>query len=153
MENILVALSNFPAVCPILLSYYKKDYTTCTLIIFVTLASFFSHLTENHKHGMSGIGFSEKQSYFMNRLDVTACALVSIRFLYLYYKKYGHDINILLKNKKIIFLYLVPLLFLIISEFDKYNVTLKNRYIITHIIWHLSVFMVLDDFLSRFVYS
>jgi hypothetical protein len=152
-ENLLVAFSNFPCVYPISQSYDKGDYLTTSVIAFVSIASFVSHLIENHKHGMPGIGFSKKVSYYSNRLDVLGCVLAGSRFAYLYYAKYGLPIDIILANKLTFLLLTGPVILLKISEYDKYNPKLKYRYIITHSIWHMSIFMAMNYFLSTFIYS
>ena len=84
MENIIVALSNFTVYYPIIKSYLNKDYITCVCLLYVTLGSFFSHLFECHKHGMSGLGLNKEISYLLNRIDVSGAIILSIRLLYLY---------------------------------------------------------------------
>ncbi len=98
-------------------------------------------------------GFSPNVSYFLNRLDVLGCVFVGIRFGYIYYKKYGLIINILIKNKYLILVYCLPFILLRISEHDKYNKNLKNLYIITHSLWHISIFLVIHNFLLNFIYN
>jgi len=73
--------------------------------------------------------------------------LVSIRFLQLYYFKYGWSMKIIYMNKLIFLLMGLP-----ISEYDKYNPKLKNRYIIFHSIWHMTIFVSMNTFLSKFIY-
>ena len=151
-ENLLVAFSNFPSIFPIYRSLTKGDYLTTAAITFVASASFLSHLVENHKHGMPGIGFSTTVSYFLNRLDVLGCLLAGSRFAYVYYRRYGLSANIISANKLTFFAFCIPFALLRISEFDKYNAGLKNTYIITHSIWHMMIFMAMDKFLSMFIY-
>ena len=152
LQNLIVALSNIPAIYPIYLASRQKDYLTVAALGFVGLASFTSHLVENHKHGMSGIGFSPKVSYILNRFDVLGCALVAMRFSYLYYNKYGLSLNIVLQNKVLFFSFLIPFIFLRISEHDKYNPKLKNIYIITHCLWHITIFDSMASFMSFLLY-
>lgn len=151
-ENIFVALSNFPCIFPICLTFINKDYLTCGLISFVVSASFSSHLVENHKHGMPGIGFSKQVSYVLNRVDVFGCLLIGSRFAQLYYLKYGLSIDIIMKNKYVFLTYCLPFILGRISEFDKYNSKLKNIYIMTHSLWHISIFMTMNAFLLNFIY-
>ncbi len=113
--NLLVAVTNFPAIYAINLAIDKRDILTASVITYVASASFLSHLVENHKHGMYGIGFSPRISYFLNRLDVLGCVFVGLRFSYLYYIKYGLCIGILSKNKYLIFIYFLPFILLKIS--------------------------------------
>jgi len=152
ISNLIVALSNFPCIYPISRSILQKDYLTTSIISFVASASFFSHLVENHKHGMPGIGFSKKISYFLNRIDVLGCLLVSLRFSQLYYLKYGLSVDVILKNKLSFMMLCLPFIFLRISEYDKYNPKLKNIYIITHSIWHMTIFRTMEIFLSKYLY-
>lgn len=69
-ENLIVAVSNFPAIYPIITCYQNQDYITLITIGFVAIASLLSHVVENHKHGMPGIGVSNQISYLLNRFDV-----------------------------------------------------------------------------------
>lgn len=151
-RNILVALSNAPAFCPIYRSIFNEDYWTSFVLIFVTLASFTSHLVENHKHGMPGIGFSKNISYFLNRLDVLGCFIVIFRLVYLYWIRY--NLNLIFLYNDIIIFYCLPftLTLLFISEYDKYNAKLQSLYLVTHILWHITVFLLMDYFLAKFIY-
>ncbi len=54
--NLLVAVTNFPAIYAIILAINKHDILTALVITYIASASFLSHLVENHKHGMYGIG-------------------------------------------------------------------------------------------------
>lgn len=137
---------------PIYTAIINNDYLSATAIGYVATASLISHLIENHKHGMVGIGLSQKTSYFLNRLDVLGCLLAGIRLLYIYYDKYGFNTTIIMQNKVQLLCYLLPLLPLCISEYDKYNPKLKIMYIITHAIWHISIFLIINSFLKQFIY-
>ncbi len=153
-ENLLVALSNLPCYFPIQTALHNSDYLTASSIIFVSVFSFISHLVENHKHGMSGfpfLEFSRKVSYILNRLDVLGCFIVIIRFGYLFYSKYDTDLRYLIKGNLLIFL-LMSVLFLRISEYDKYNARLKYLYMLTHCIWHISIFLTMNKFLIELIY-
>lgn len=131
-ENLLVSLSNITCIYPILILWKKGDIITLWSVIFVALNSIISHLVENHKHGMVGIGFSTDISYILNRMDVLAAHLVGLRYMYLWYKD----------QIKVKWIWLMlSLLLLFISEYDKYNPNLKNLYIITHCLWHINIFI------------
>jgi hypothetical protein len=132
LANIIVAISNFPSVYQILISNNKKDYLTTPCIGFVAVFSFLSHLVENHKHGMNGIGLSTNFSYILNRFDVLGCFLVTARFLYIYLLRYGLSFNVFVAHKKILIYAIISLILNVISEFDKYNPTLKSLYLIIH---------------------
>lgn len=147
LANIFVAVTNFPVVFPVITACGHGDVVTACVITYVGLASFISHLAENHKHGMAGIGFSREISYFLNRLDVLGCVLTVMRLGYLYYMRYG--VGIMDSRMLILF---VPIVFLQISEYDKYNPALKNVYILYHSIWHITVYMSIDVFLRDFIY-
>lgn len=153
LANLYLALSNFPAVYPISRAHRHGDYTTAGIIFFVSVASFVSHLAENHKHGMPGIGLSQRVSYILNRFDVLGCVLVGCRLAQLYLSKYGLSMAVAM-DKKLKFLAMcLPFVLLRISEYDKYNPTLKPLYIATHPIWHASIFMAMDRFLLDFIYD
>ena len=150
IENIIVAVSNLPAIYPIYISFKNNDVYTMNCILFVSFASFFSHLIENHKHGMPGIGYSPYISYVLNRFDVLGCGITMVRLLYLYYCKFGLDIKVLLDNKYIL---LLAFLMLRISEYDKYNPNLKILYITTHCLWHILIFGFMGKFIKILYYK
>lgn len=152
MENLVVALSNLPAIYPIRYALNHGDYKTAAVVSFVASCSFFSHLVENHKHGMPGIGFNKTFSYYANRLDVLACIVTTSRFLCLYYTRYGMNIPMLFRHKKFLTLCLLPFIFLRMSEYDKYNPKLKHFYMLAHTIWHVSIFYTMKLFMQRFLY-
>lgn len=150
-QNIIVALSNLPAIYPITVSFMQGDYLTCCCISFVTFFSFTSHLAENHKHGMPGIGFSKRTSDYLNKMDILGCALTGIRFSYLYYNLYGFR-PVILSNPWLCAASVISLCFGKLSEYKKYDSRLQNRYIITHCLWHLSIFPIIGKFLTEFIY-
>ena len=150
-ENLLVALSNLPCYLPIQTALQNSDYLTASSVILVSVFSFVSHLMENHKHGMPGIGFSTEVSYFLNRLDVLGCFIAIIRFGYLFYSKYGIDLRHLSKGNLLIY-GLMSVLFLQISEYDKYNPKLKYLYMLNHCIWHINIFLIMNKFLLELIY-
>lgn len=142
MENICIAFTNIASLPVIMKSMHEKDEITKNILIFVSLSSFVSHLIEKHKHGMTSFSFiTNDMSYFMNRMDVLGCFMTIIRFILLFYKKYGLNVNKAIDYPY----YLLPICFCfnILSEFDKTQST-KKIYIICHSIWHLSVFYILD---------
>ena len=150
--NIIVAFSNIPCIYPILLSLKNRDHITTIAITYVAAASFLSHLVENHKHGMPGIGFSKQTSYMLNRLDVAGCFIMAFRIGYIYFSKYGFSFDTINKNKFTFMLYFLPFILMRISEYDKYNPNLRSMYIITHSIWHISIFSTIHHFLKNFIY-
>ena len=152
-ENWIVALTNFPVVFPLITCLKRGDVLTAGVIAFVGLASFLSHLVENHKHGMPGAfggRVSEKTSYYLNRLDVVGCMLTLCRFAGLYYFKDG--ISLIPPLKMIDIWYLVLAFVLLrVSEYDKYNPKLKGLYVATHSLWHISIFLLMNDFIQTYL--
>jgi hypothetical protein len=151
--NLITTVTNITCVFPIARSIIQKDWITAGVIGFVAIASAVSHLVENHKHGM--VGFFQVDphtSWLLNRVDVFGSIMTIGRLLYLYYKKY--DMNLVpMKSRPIEwFLMLLPIVFLRISEYDKYNKELRSMYLVTHNIWHLSVFLSMDYYLKNFIY-
>ena len=116
------------------------------MFAFVGSFSFLSHLAENHKHGMPGIGFSPNVSYILNRFDVLGVVLVALRMIYLYYWKRGISITLFLENPYLTSLLILAVACNLISEHDKYNQELKWRYIVCHSIWHTSIFWIANKF-------
>jgi hypothetical protein len=151
LRNILVAFSNTFAIFPIYQSIIYGDYLTCLVLTFVT-SSFISHLVENHKHGMPGIGFSKNISYFLNRLDVFGCVMVILRLMYLYWLTNGFYLMWIYNNNIIVYWSLITFSLNFISEYDKYNVTLQPLYLVTHILWHINIFLLIDYFLRHLIY-
>jgi len=143
-----MAVTNLPILAPIYLACNHRDYWTAIAVGFVFVASFVSHLVENHKHGMPGfIKVSEQVSYYWNRVDVAGCALVAARVLYLYAR---HRPPI---TRKDVLLMGFSLAMNVVSEYDKYNPSLKwFPYIALHSIWHVMDGYLLFAFLQRLYY-
>lgn len=152
MENIVVAFSNAPCIYPLYITYKNKDWITFSSVAFVSGASFVSHLFENHKHGMPGLGLSTNTSYILNRFDVLGCVIVITRVAYLFYKKYGFDSTVVKENYLLVLAASLCGICLRISEYDKYNPKLKTMYIATHSVWHVGIFLVMGRFLSNLIY-
>jgi len=155
MENIVVAVSNFPAIYPINTAFIDGDFWTAVTIGYVTVASFISHLFENHKHGMPGVLSLWNIypppiiSYVLNRLDVIGAGMTMARFGYLYYSKYGTSTLFFLNHPYFTLSLIATFCLLIISEYDKFNPDLKKSYIITHCLWHICIFTIMDWFLCH----
>jgi hypothetical protein len=155
--NLIVAASNFLCVLPLYTSYLECDYLTFSVIIFVAFFSIVSHLVENHKHGMTGmpyLKFSTTTSYILNRFVVLGCVLVVMRIGWLLYVNYSFSSLYDELHKKPIFILLLMISFALkfISEYDKYNPDCKTLYVITHCMWHISIFYLLNEFLIMFIY-
>lgn len=144
LDNLPTTISNLLMLWPIRLAYRNNDILTVFCISFVMFFSFVSHLVENHKHNMNGIGVSKKISYLLNRLDVLGCILVISRFLYLMYE-YEFDIT-----PDDIFNILIAVTINIISEIDKNNINFKwKHYIPLHSLWHIMAAKLMYDFLIQ----
>lgn len=152
MENLIVAISNFTCALPLYTSYACGDMITLATVAFVSFASFISHLVENHKHAMPGIGFSTRTSYYLNRLDVAGVIMIVARVAYLYYSKYGLSFAMIKSCPSLFVSAFILAILLRISEHDKYNPALKTRYIVTHCVWHMGIFVTLNAFL-RSIYN
>jgi hypothetical protein len=149
MQNLITSITNITCIYPIYRSFIRKDWITMSTLSFVSAASVISHLAENHKHGMPGLfNIDPYISFLLNRADVFGSIMTISRLIWLYYQKNG--INFTFTMEWI--LMLLPLIFLRVSEYDKYNVKLRTMYLITHSIWHLSVFLSMDYFLKNFIY-
>ena len=149
--NVWMSANNILSIVPIYKSYTKKDYITTGTIGFVSFMSVISHLAENHKHGMLGIGWRTNTSYILNKLDVAGSIMVIVRFAYLYYNKYGTIIP-KVRHRSICLMSLFAVIFMKISEYDKYNDQLRSMYIIFHSIWHLSIYPIMNKFLTDSIY-
>lgn len=151
-RNFVVAASNFTCIYPITKAVANGDYVTAAAISFVSAASIISHLVENHKHGMPGIGLSKRVSYILNRFDVLGCGLVTCRLGYLYLSKYGLSLSVFSGNRLLLLGAGMAFLFLRVSEHDKYNAKLRNIYMVTHCVWHLAIFKIIGWFLMKIIY-
>ena len=141
--NIIVAISNLPVIYPILTSINNNDYITASIITFVGLGSSISHLFESHKHGMVGFNMPVNYSYILNRIDILGVILTSLRLLYLWYNRgFTYDIF----NTNIIIHTLIAFSYSIISEYDKTKYT-RTIYVISHVLWHISAFTLIDSLL------
>lgn len=141
--NTFVAVSNITCMHPLMTSYRARDYITFLCLLFVSSASFVSHLFENHKHGMVGHpDVSQYASWVMNRFDVAGCVITTIRLLYLGINMYG---GVIYGLKNIQYLGLA-LVIKIISEYDK-TAASQSIYVMYHSIWHMLIFIVIDMYL------
>ena len=143
MENILVALSNFNGVYPVATAYASNDLLTCAILVNVIIWSFISHLFETHKHNMSGlIHVSTELSYFLNLLDIFGVVLVFIRCYFLF-----DDTFLIYVFNRYKYQLCGTIILNLASEYDKES---KYFYMVTHILWHLSVFYLMDLILSDY---
>ena len=148
MENLFVALTNFPIVLPLRAALKNRDYVTVFTVGFVGVASFLSHLVENHKHEMPGflslfgIDFPLEWSYGLNRCDVLGVILVSLRFGQIYHQRFGWCFRpIIQKGCLVKWVFAVCL-----NLFSEHGTELKWVYLITHCAWHFWVFVLMEEF-------
>lgn len=142
-SNVIVALTNIPAVMPLWNSLQRGDHLTAACVGFAACASFVSHLFEAHKHGNVGFGCTPAMSRWLNYADRLAVGVLASRVVYL-----------LARNKRqvmMIKIFAVPLCCALAlnlaSEHDKDS---KRLFVVLHSAWHLSAFFLLDAFLSFF---
>ena len=152
-HNLITAFTNITCIFPIYRALIQGDKVTASVLGFVSMASFVSHLAENHKHGMIGLfDVSQNTSWILNRIDVLGSILTIGRLMCLYYVKFGLNLSPVISNPIQWFLMLLPIVFLKISEYDKYNASLRDMYLVTHSMWHLSVFLSMDYYLKNVIY-
>ena len=140
--NWIVALSNFPCLYPLWRA--KGDWWTFATISFVSIASFISHLAENHKHNMPGaLDVSKQCSYFLNRLDEFGCVLTIARFSQLYYYKYGLYHQGVVEHPFLVLSALFAFICLKISAFLD-----GKPYVVMHSVWHIAIMIIMGHYLQ-----
>ena len=147
MENILnviVAASNYRIIYPMRTVYRRGDLVTLVILGNLGFASTMSHLVESHKHGMSGFGISKSVSERWNWYDMISCYLAGIRLVYLVFNRYSM-MNILTDHRVLLIRLLFSWSFLRISEYDKYNKSLRPIYVAAHTIWHITIYDIIYD--------
>ena len=130
-----MAVSNMPAIWPLRTAWQAGDMLLFSSTAFVSLFSALSHLAENHKHGMPGIGLSRTISRALNRCDVLGCFIAGAAYgLRLYQASL-----VISENATLLAFCLLPFPLNLISESDHSPAT-RRRYMITHMAWHMSIF-------------
>jgi len=134
--NIIIAITNFVAIIPIIKSIIAKDYILSLLIFLTMMASFTSHLGEK-RHGLPGYILIE---YFtiLNYIDIIlAIILIIHRYqifkIFLYFGG-PHITNIITFGCTAILFWILATLF----ENNTYY------WAIFHSIWHVLAFLTLD---------
>lgn len=152
LPNIMVSASNLSVIIPLYQSVINQDYLTTTIISFVGVMSTISHLIENHKHGMPGIGLSQHISILTNRLDVIGAVIIGSRLIHMFYQKFGFDVGHLIFNHSgFLLASFITFLMGFVSEYDKYNPKLRSQYMITHCFWHTGVYSSMYYFLKNII--
>ena len=149
-ENMFLAHSNWVAVYPLTLMARSSDWRSFVCLLNVALASYYSHLFECHKHGMPGNGLSPRVSYLLNRWDVVGVYIFAMHFGIMYLDRYGPTMWPMVGDGAwpLFLSLLIAMVFLRISEYDKYNADRKNTYIVTHTVWHVSIFTLIGLYYS-----
>ena len=119
-------------------------FTAMMVFLSIIIAIFLSYFLDEHKYKISTIGIYKTYSYYLNRLDVFFAIVTVSRFMLLFFNKYNYDITLLSENINFFILVSISFAFLAISEYDKYNASLRQMYVITHFIWHVSIYMIMS---------
>ena len=139
LNNIIVASSNAMFLARLSLSFHKGDNVTSVFILGAGTASILYHLFESHKHGMVGFGCSHSHSRNLLTVDRLGVFFLFARSLFLLPSPFPTRIALEALGAGLFALY---------SEYDKYNPERQTGYIISHCIWHVSIFYVLRRYLS-----
>ena len=147
--SVALAMSNVVCVFPSEAASQGGDYEMGRYVIFVAVVSCVSHLVMKHKHGMRGIAVSIRTSRAWNIVNTIACCGLAVAIVVRFLRVCTwSDVA---ENKLTFLLYLVPFVFLWISESDKTPYT-RVRYFVCHLIWHVSIYVVMNDLFRRFLY-
>lgn len=134
MENIFVAASNLYCLRAIQLAFKKEKYVEMSILGCATLASIIYHLSEK-KHGMKSLCFKNNTNITLN-IDRFFAVSSMIVFALTYMDR--------LYDKNIISYSIFGLITGMISECQhvfKLPLSIeKPLYLVTHPLWHLSVF-------------
>ena len=134
--NIIIAITNFVAIIPIIKSIIVKDYILSLLIFLTMMASFTSHLGEQ-RHGLPGYVLI-KYFTILNYVDIILAIILIIHryqmFSMLFYFGGPRIINIITIG-------CVAILFWILATLFSNN---TYYWAIFHSIWHVLAFLTLD---------
>jgi hypothetical protein len=137
--NVIIAVTNFVALIPMIKSILMGDYILGVLIFSMMMASFISHLAES-RHGLPGYWLVE---YFaiLNWIDIIL-AIILIGYNYnrinmIYFKLSEFPNNT-------ITLGLTAIVFWFIAQLSGNN---TYRWSVFHSIWHVVAFLTLDSML------
>ena len=144
MLNLFTTITNLTAYYPITTARLRGDLLTASVVGFAAVASALSHLFESHKHQMWGFGTSPSLSYCLNWVDVFGVAFTVSRCLYLWYRS-GLGLSLFSDHPFLVIGGLLAWVCNNLSERDPGHF----YYLPLHCIWHLSVFLLLNAFLTR----
>jgi len=136
--NIIIAITNFVAIIPIIKSIIIKDYILALIIFLTMMASFTSHLGDQ-RHGLPGYILTE---YFtiLNYIDIIFAIILIIHRYQIF-----NDLFISNNPYNIITIGCTAILFWLLATLFG-----KNTYCwsIFHSIWHVLAFLTLDFTIS-----
>jgi|LakMenEpi03Aug12_release.lakeMendotaPanAssembly.Ray.scaffolds.fasta_scaffold214788_2 hypothetical protein len=130
--NIIIAVTNFVAIIPIIKSIIAKDYILALLIFLTMMASFTSHLGEQ-RHGLPGYILIE---YFtiLNYIDIILAIILIIHRFQMFGIMLMFDCNFITISCTAILFWILAIIYG------------NNPYCwsIFHSIWHVLAFLILD---------
>ena len=135
MENILVASTNLYGIAAIINCYKHRNLFDGIMIAMPMIASTFYHLAEHSKHFMPGFAmhkFERKMLNYDRFFAVISMAYFGIKYIER------------IKNSNILIPLIIAMVSGYISEHIKHDHSIesihKSIYMITHAIWHISLF-------------
>jgi hypothetical protein len=138
--NVLLAISNIPAIETYQLASKHNDHSTARYVALVAFMSFVSHLFQSHKHNQRGFGCPKHYSIWLNRLDLLGCFLLTCRLLFISRKKN------LYRPKSFLSLLLCCTWNLVAEKLE------PDVFAVAHSVWHISIFSWIHHWLT-FVYE
>jgi hypothetical protein len=130
--NIIIAVTNFVAFIPIIISIMMKKYILALFIFLTMMSSFIYHLSE-HRHGLPGFIFMEysEELLFIDRVFATFAILYGV--LKIINDNFKHSIDPTIFN-----MVGISLLFIILSELHGNDPYYWTFY---HSLWHIFAFL------------
>lgn len=125
LPNLILAVTNLVGILPIFKCLDNDDTITFGILSYMVAISTISHLVENHKHNMPGIGYSKKVSRILNNMDIGMCFITAMRLLFVasnirYYSLMGITlINIVSGSRS----------------------NSRTEYVIYHSMWHILIYL------------
>jgi hypothetical protein len=132
MENIFVALTNLYALRSIILSLKQQRYLIYYGLLCSMLSSIMYHLFESNKHNMPGLFYNPRYEKTLLNIDRFFILFNSV----LFFSYFKHALKSAFVKRLIAF----AIVNLWISEWHISKDFQKPLFIITHSMWHISVF-------------
>jgi len=128
LPNLILSFTNINAIFAIYNYYYCQKYIQMLSITSIMIISIFYHLIEHHKHNMPGIGILN--SKFYHNIFLNLDRLFSVIAIITCYDPIIFSLD-----------YILFIIIALISMFIAENIAKTVPvYVLTHSIWHLSVF-------------